>query len=267
MENKILFTGVVKHNQDPFNTGQVRIIPKDDEDIFSLMSDYYKRSGLTEKEFYNEDKSDINQNIFYSNNDPFVYKQFSDSAISIQPDVGALCLLIYTNKSSNTGRRNQFYIPMPKHSIENLESENANKTEGGLAKGINYSFRRPLKNVNGEYNNKKSFGCFAEPQDNAIYGKGTTNVILKKNDVLIRAGSCLNLGTSSAPDINTKMGFIQVSNFSGNKIKIPDNKVENSVPDTTPIAKVVEYEVTSGLDTQTDEYSGNVKIYNMPSLK
>lgn len=267
MDNRILFTGIVKHNQDPFVTGQVRIIPKDDEDIVSLLSDYYKKSGLSEKEFYNEDKSDINQNIFYTKNDPFVYQQFSDSAISIQPNVGSLCLLIYTNKSNNSGRKNQFYIPMPKHSIENLVSENANKTEGNLAKGVNYSFRKPLKDVNGQYNNKKTFGCFAEPNDNAFYGKGTTNVILKSNDVLIRAGSCLNLGDGLAPDINTKMGFIQVSNFAGNKIKLPNNVVNNSVPDTTPISKVVEYEITSGLDSQTDEYSGNVKIFNMPNLK
>ena len=267
MDKRIIYTGKVKHIQDIFVTGLIRIIPEDNEDIQSLLNDFFKRSGLTEKQFFSEGKRDINPKLYYTKDDPFVFQQFGTTSLSFQPAVNDLCLLIYTDKENNSGRKNQYYIPAPKHSIFNVESENYNKTKGTLAEGINYSARAPLKNVNGEYNNKKYSGCFAEPEDNAIYGKGTTNIILKKNDILVRAGSCLDVSNPDFAGLNKKMGFLQVSHFDGNKIKIKDNVVENSLPDTTPIAKIVEYDITSGLEDGVDSYNGSVKIYNVPPLK
>ena len=267
MDKKILYTGKVVNNQDIYVTGMVRIIPDQAEDVQALLSDYFKKSGLTEKQFYSPDKRDINQQLYYTNNDPFVFQQFGTSSLSFQPEVNDLCLLIYSNKEDNTGRKNQYYIPAPKHSIQNIASETASKTKGNLAEGINFSSRKPLKNRNNEYNNKKCFGCFAEPQDNAIYGKGTTNIILKKNDILFRSGSCLNMENKEVPEINEKMGFIQLSHFDGNKVKIKDNEIVNNVPETSPISKIVEYDITSGLEDGVDSYDGSVKIFNVPPLK
>jgi hypothetical protein len=263
--NQLIIFSKVVDVTDKKLSGKIRAIPEGE--IVRSILDSVKDANPKLNDVLNDEGTDIRQKYWYKKGiDPFVFKNLLPFWLNVQPSNGEMVLTIRANTNSNPGRLNQFYIPGLRADPRNVEYENESETKSVTAQGINYKESPDLLNVNGEYNNKNSFGIFAGPEDNAIYGKGSTDLILKRNEVLLRAGKCGQLTTAKDPTPNINSGGLQISYFDGGQYKQKPQETQKLVVPNEPIGKVIEYDITSGLDNALDSYSGSVKIFNLPQL-
>lgn len=93
-------------------------------------------------------------------------------------------------------------------------NEGANKN---LGTGLQYQSYPPIKNLDGTYKDKVSKGVFPEPGDNGILGRGSADLIVKENEVLLRGGKTLGMNPEKLPAAYTKRSFIQLSQFKSTK--------------------------------------------------
>lgn len=264
--NQLIIFAKVTDVTDRKLSGKIRAIP--DGEFVRPILDSVKEANPKLKDVLNDEKTDIREKYWYKKGiDPFVFKNLLPFWLNVQPKVGEMVLTIRSNTDTNPGRMNQFYIPGLRSDPRNVEYESESETKSITAQGINYKDSSDLLNINGELNNKNSFGIFAGPEDNAIYGKGSTDLILKRNEVLLRAGKCGQLTVTKDPTPNTNLGSLQMSYFDGGQYKLKPQESQKLVVPNVPIGKVIEYDINNGLDTTLDSYSGSVKIFNLPSTE
>ena len=255
--SKIIFTGKVIDNSDYRVLGRIRVFP-DQENIQQILLSYDGEGIL------NDTKDDVKDEIKFTNKDPFVFMPLLPFAISYVPKVGELVLIMYSNPEQNSGRKNQYYLPGPKSDVTNIEFERYEQSLEQTALGSNIAGSPNFKTINLEYRNKKVKGVFAEPGDNAIYGQGTTDLILKQNDVLLRAGKVNEFIQNQVPSANEKRGFLQLSYFNiQQSLSEPTKKTIQSIDDS-PLSKLIEYDITAGLDNNFNSYTGAIYIYDIP---
>jgi hypothetical protein len=84
--------------------------------------------------------------------------------------------------------QNQYYVQNNFSSPTSTFKEfnfGANKFTGT---GFQIENPKPLKNQDGTYTDKRIEGVFPQPGDNAILGRGSADLIVKQDEVLLRAG-------------------------------------------------------------------------------
>jgi hypothetical protein len=105
-------------------------------------------------------------------------------------------------------------------------------------------------------------GIFAEPCDNAIYGQGTSDIVLKKDSVLLRAGKVNEMSPNKITEANRERGFLQISYFKSRKIESePTTTIVDRVDDS-PLRKLLEYNITN-LENQFERFRGTIIIYDI----
>jgi hypothetical protein len=112
---------------------------------------------------------------------------------------------------------------------------------------------------------EKSKGVFAEPMDISFQGRDTSDIILKKNDVLLRAGKHKKFRRGEIPESDTKRAFLQLSKFD-KKITLLDPEIRYKLEKTDPlITYLVEYDIVNAENTQ-DSFTGDITIYNLSNI-
>ena len=171
MSSPIFFQVVILDNQDPMMLGRVRA---------TLLVDNYQDivKGI---EDWNEERDK------WTVRDPFVFNPLMPYFMYQVPKVGEMAQIIYV--SSDFKYQNQYYIQntFSTPTATNFEYYvGANKFTGT---GTQYTNPKPLKNQDGTYNNSVTYkGVFPEPGDNAILGRGSADLIVKQDEILLRAG-------------------------------------------------------------------------------
>jgi hypothetical protein len=260
-KNRVLFGGTVTHNEDKYLLERIRVKP--DFEVYQQIIDSLKDITKNGKPVLNAQGDDILEQFFYEDIDPFVYIPLIPVQLNIVPETNDYVHLIYYNWSENTGRKNQFYIKGPLSSAMSLARENANQTKSIMASGPNVKPGLPLKNPNG-YFFENTKGVYAEPKDYGIYSKGRSDIILKDNEVLLRSKKTPILNANEYPVTNPKRSFLQLSNFDSRTIKGTQQTIIQNSKVSEQIVKLVEYEISYGLDTQNGPFSGIINIYNLP---
>ena len=127
------------------------------------------------------------QTDIWTERDPFVFQPLLPYYVYQTPKVDEMVLVMYL--TSDVPFINQYYVQSTFYSPT---STNFQYYQGGnkfTGTGIQIKNPKPLKNLDGTYTDKeKHKGVFPEPGDNALLGRGSADVIVKENDVLIRAG-------------------------------------------------------------------------------
>ena len=254
-EHQILFVGEVINRNDPRMLGRVRARPLYSEnfrDIIESIDSTYVRS----------DKSDLKQEYWWTEKDKFIFLPLLPFYISQVPEKDEYVHLIYQNKKFLFN--NQFYIQGPFSSPMNSKSEIQKSSEAILAAGDRFKLGINLKNNDGTEMDGATKGIFPEPGDNALLGRGSADIIVKPEHVLIRAGKTKtsDLNPNNFPTALNNRGFLQISNFLSTEVEGEPETSFSMRKVVQKLKKIIIWNITD-LSNNFNVFNGSINLYKM----
>jgi hypothetical protein len=124
---------------------------------------------------------------------------------------------------------------------------------------------KPLKNQDGSFTDRGIHeGVFPQPGDNALMGRGSADLIIKQDEVLLRAGKFKGqyLKPNEIPVGNPQRSFLQLTKFQSTK-KTLEPRVYYELREDVLLTKyLIEWVVTNPENTQ-GKFSGAVYLYQL----
>lgn len=276
LNTQVFFEGRVIDNQDPLMLGRIRVKPAND----------VEQELLKSAKGFNEKSPTPDEDGPWSYKDPFVFLPLLPYYINTVPKIGEHVNLFFQYRSLRTSK-NKFYVSGPLSTPVNINFEDSEVSKTHLESGsrlprpknikLNLSTEAARKiqepktlfglndnKVNWEYTNDKTKGIFPEPDDNSLLGRGSADIIVKNNEVLIRAGKYKTLNPPNMPDANGKRAFLQLSNFDFTKTLGDKQNRKRLIKDDTFIKYLIEYNIYNPENTQNN-FRGDVTLYRLPS--
>lgn len=252
----VIFKGECIDSDDPLRLGRIRarLVPED----INAREDSSKQNGISPEP--------------WSKKDPLVYLPLMPWFVNSPPkgrienNEGEYVHLFFSNLDS-FGTRDKYYIggvySSPTTSnFEGYESALTNLTAGGN--------NEPYDNIlskNGDINENQK-GIYAEPEDLAIYGRGTADIVIQNNSVVLRAGKYQLPYTNSRqfPIKNSNRSFLQLSNYDIKKETLLGKDKATLNENVLPIKYLIEYDVLDPSNAE-DLFAGNIYIYSISDEK
>ena len=255
-DGKQILFGQVLDNKDPLLLGRLRVFPKQEQKKSLIDSD-----------------TDIPQIQKWTADDPLIFLPLIPYYISEVPEIGEYVHILYANVKERTNN-SKFYIQGPITKPQNNALEDYEAAQAMLASGEYMKQSKWLRDVTGT-TIPEVYGIYPEPGDNAILGRGSSDVVVKKDMVLVRAGKSSSVQSSETefPIKNENWGFLQISNFDLEKTVLAPEKQKVVEYPTLQVKKLVEWEITNQLFltaytvnqgvTGDTFYYGNVQLFNL----
>jgi len=247
--NSIFFQCRVLNTEDPMMLGRirgVRLIDNYDDILKSITSPPW-----------NEEKD------IWTSRDPFVFNALLPYFVYSVPKVDELVQVIYVNKDFQY--QNQYYVQNTFSSPTATFKEfyfGGNKFTGT---GMQIKNPKPLKNQDGTFTDQSIHkGVFPQPGDNALLGRGSADVVVKQDEVLIRAGKFKGeqLQPNVIPVANQQRGFLQLSKFQS-ILQNLEPKVYYELQENVLLTKyLIEWAIINPENTQ-DKFTGSVYLYQL----
>jgi hypothetical protein len=247
--NSIFFQCRVLNTEDPMMLGRIRGVRLIDnyDDILKSISDPP----------WNQEKD------IWTSRDPFVFNALLPYFVYSVPKVDELVQVIYVNKDFQY--QNQYYVQNTFSSPTTTFKEyyfGGNKFTGT---GMQIKNPKPLKNQDGTFTDQSVHkGVFPQPGDNALLGRGSADVIVKQDEILIRAGKFKGeqLQPNVIPVANQQRGFLQLSKFQS-ILQNLEPKVYFELQEDVLLTKyLIEWAITNPENTQ-DKFTGSVYLYQL----
>ena len=248
-DSTIFFQVQVISNQDPMMLGRIRA---------KLLVDNYADivKSITDPP-WNEEKD------VWTTRDPFVFSPLMPYFMYQVPKKDEMAQVLYVNKEFKY--QNQYYV---QNTFSSPTTTGYEYYQGGnkfTGTGTQLKNPKPLKNQDGTYTDKAVHkGVFPEPGDNAILGRGSADVVVKQDTILVRAGKFkgAELIPNVPPVANQQRGFLQLSRFNQSKIPLPDKIVEEAIETVVQVKYLIEWVITNPENTQ-DNFTGSVYLYQL----
>jgi hypothetical protein len=200
----------------------------------------------------------------WTERDPFIFNPLLPYFIYQVPKVSELVQVMYLNRDFKY--QNQYYVQntfySPTSSFFQFQ-EGGNKFTGT---GMQIKDPKPLKEKStGLYTEKGVHkGVFPEPGDNAILGRGSADLIVKENEVLLRAGKFTgqSLQPNVVPVANQQRGFLQLSRFQSVKIPLEPKTYKEIEEKILLVRYLVEWSIDNP-ENAYDKFTGGVFLYQL----
>ena len=98
-----------------------------------------------------------------------------------------------------------------------------------------------IRNNDGSYKDPAKFGVFVEPIDITLNGRDTADIIVKNDEVLLRAGKHFPFQRAEIPTPNPNRAFLQLSKLGLKKETGNPEKIQKFVDKNEPVKYLVEY--------------------------
>lgn len=255
-ENKIIWPGTVIANNDIMGLNRIRVRQQT-----KRFFDFVKS---TPKEYWNDDQSDLQEKYWWTSVDPFVALPLLPFFINQTPKVGEYVNLIFSNLDYTT--ENVYYVQGMFSSPMNSSYENANGSQTYTAQGPRISPTLALKKPNGEYYQEKSAGVFPEPGENAILGRGSADLVVRENSVVMRAGKTTNLNRNEYPAANPNRAFSELSFFNTTRTQLPPEEKTVIQTQNLFVSNLVEWEILNP-ENQFNNFNIQISLYNLSEQK
>ncbi len=258
--HQVLFIGYVIDNLDPMMLGRIRAAQFGDD----------KQSIA--KSFDPNSFDDIPFKKRWTDEDPFLFTPLLPFFLYQVPKIKEMVNIIYYDKSYKF--KNQFYIqgPFTSPMLSGFEESSSPKNyvlTNQIPKN-NTPLRIPDFNV---YQDGKprdaavptnTYGIFPEPGDNGILGRGSSDLILKKDTLILRAGKYegVDMTNNTLPKSNVKRSFVQLSSFSVTRNKENSDFFIGKREQVLFIQYLVEWNIFNP-STTMDSYTGNIVLYQV----
>jgi len=247
MTQQFLNQAVVLDNQDPLMLGRIRarVLTKNYLDIVSSFDDPP----------WNEEKDK------WTARDPFIFTPLLPFFIYQVPKISELIYTIYYNPDVDF--QNQFYVQATFSTPMASPFEYYVGAQKMTGIGVQFTDPRAIKNQDGTYKNDIPKGVFPEPGDNAILGRGSADLIVKENEVLLRAGKYVGELKQNQPPVgNDKSAFLQLNKFPGTKVKQGTSIVTRLFEETMMTQFLIEWNIVNP-ENQENQLSGAVYLYKL----
>lgn len=251
MSRSIFYQCIVLDNQDPLMLGRVRarIVTDNYEDILKSV----------DSPKWNPEKDP------WTSRDPLVFNSLLPYFIYQVPKVDELIQVMFLN--SDFKYQNQYYIQNNFSSPTSTFKEfnfGANKFTGT---GFQVENSKPLKNQNGTFtDNGIHEGVFPQPGDNAILGRGSADIVVKQDEILLRAGKFKGeiLQPNVIPVGNSQRGFFQLTKFNSIKKSLPPKTYFELKENVILTKYLIEWTINNPENIQ-DKFGGAVYLYQLKS--
>lgn len=249
-DNSIIFAAKVLQTDDPMMLGRIRAVRTIDnlDDILRNVTDPP----------WNPEKDP------WTSRDPLVFGSLLPYFVYSTPKKDELVQVMYLNKDFRF--QNQFYIQGSAFSSPTATFKEfyvgGNKFTGN---GSQQTDPKPLKNQDGTFTDQAIHaGVFPEPGDNAILGRGSADVVVKQDEVLIRAGKFKDsyLQPNIVPVANPKRAFLQLSRFQSYKKPLPPDVYYELDQKVFLIKNLIEWTITNPENTKNN-FIGSVYLYQL----
>lgn len=247
--NSIFFQCRVLNTEDPMMLGRIRGVRLIDnyDDILKSISDPP----------WNEEKD------IWTSRDPFVFNALLPYFVYSVPKVDELVQVIYVNKDFQY--QNQYYVQNTFSTPTATFKEfyfGGNKFTGT---GMQIKNPKPLKNQDGTFTDQSVHkGVFPQPGDNALLGRGSADVIVKQDEVLIRAGKFKGeqLQPNVIPVANQQRGFLQLSKFQSTLQNLEPKTYFELQEDVLLTKYLIEWTLVNP-ENAHDKFTGAVYLYQL----
>lgn len=252
-DGQLIFFGTCVDAEDPLMLGRIRVEPIN-QNIEAINNSV---------KGFDENSTDPNKNGPWSTLDPYIYLPFLPYFVNQVPKKGENVMLFYYNKNSQTDK-NKFYMLGTFSSPTTIKHEDTASSQTRLMGGYSNSTKRlqPIKNQDGTYKEENSKGVFVEPVDISLNGRDSADIIIKEDELLLRAGKHKKFGSGEMPVADDTRSFLQLSKYySKTTFGNPESKtrlIENDLP----IKYLIEYDVINP-ENQFSAFTASIYIYSL----
>lgn len=251
LDGQQIFYGTCIASDDPMMLGRIRVEP-----VFQNIEAFEKAEAG-----FNPDSNDPNKNGPWSPFDPFVFLPFLPYFVNQVPKPGEQVMLFYFNKNFKK-TRNKYYMMSTYSSPTTIKYEETASSQTQLGAGFVNSTTNlpPIKNQDGTYKNENNAGVFAEPFDISLNGRDTADIIIKENELLLRAGKHKKFSTGQIPDSDDSRAFLQLTKFYTDTTFGDAQKQTRLIENDIPIKYLIEYDIINP-ENQFSAFTSIIYVY------
>lgn len=255
-QNKNLWSAIVIDNNDPMKLNRVRV--QFDTEFYDPIINSVPDT-INGKETKDKTKTpvDLVPEFKWSKFDPLCCLPFLPLFISTTPKKGEYVNIIFPNNQYKHGE--QYYIQGPFSTPLSLYQEDGNASRLAATKERLATSITP--------NSSDTEGVFAEPEDFQIQGRGRCDVIIKDDDIILRAGRSENLPENANTILraNQRRSFIQLSSYNTRLSLLDDTETLLISPDDSFVKTLIEWVIINPENTQNN-FQTTVNLYKLKPL-
>ncbi len=251
--NQNIFFGTCINNIDPMMLGRIRVEP------------IGVRINAMDKGYngFNPDSTNPNNDGPWSNKDPYIYLPLLPYFVNQVPQLGEKVMLFYFNNDDTT-TKNKFYMISIFSSPTTIGFEDNRSSNTNLNFGaVNSKQKFPkIKNNDGTYVNKNYSGVFPEPLDISFNGRDTSDIILKKNELLLRAGKHKPFSSGQIPVFDDNRAYLQLSKYFSKTVYGNVDSYNKLIENQSKIKYLIEYDIENP-ENPFSAFTATVYVYSL----